>query len=121
MQKIQFFIHRFSNAAKVVNKRIPRGFSLPNVHYAYNHYPKDAGYYHQTVLPPEDVAEVNQHDYDVFREKFIDPMKVVKNADGSYRIFTPERKLISHDGLHLTRAGAKYYASRMNIISYFKE
>ena len=32
--KIQFFIHRFSNAAKVVNKRILRDFSLPNVHYA---------------------------------------------------------------------------------------
>ena len=32
--KRDFFIHRFSNAAKVVNKRIPRGFSLPNVHYA---------------------------------------------------------------------------------------
>lgn len=96
-----------------------RFFSTAGV--IYNHYPKDAGYYHQTVLPPEDVAEVNQHDYDVFREKFIDPMKVMKNADGSYRIFTPEGKLISHDGLHLTRAGAKYYASRMNIISYFKE
>ncbi|EEX19840.1 hypothetical protein HMPREF0973_00159 [Prevotella veroralis F0319] len=33
-RRYSFFIHRFSNAAKVVNKRIPRGFSLPNVHYA---------------------------------------------------------------------------------------
>ena len=33
-RRYSFFIHKFSNAAKVVNKRIPRGFSLPNVHYA---------------------------------------------------------------------------------------
>jgi len=29
-----FFIHKFSNAAKVINKGHLRGFSLPNVHYA---------------------------------------------------------------------------------------
>ncbi|APW31481.1 hypothetical protein BWX39_01760 [Prevotella intermedia ATCC 25611 = DSM 20706] len=29
-----FFIHKLSNAAKVINKGHLRGFSLPNVHYA---------------------------------------------------------------------------------------
>ena len=28
-----YFIHKFSNAAKVIYKRHTRGFSLPNVHY----------------------------------------------------------------------------------------
>ena len=34
-----FFIHKLSNAAKVINKGHLRGFSLPNVHYAENCYP----------------------------------------------------------------------------------
>ncbi|ATV32301.1 hypothetical protein CUC00_09730 [Prevotella intermedia] len=33
-----FFIHKLSNAAKVINKGHLRGFSLPNVHYAENTY-----------------------------------------------------------------------------------
>ena len=32
-----------------------------------------------------------------------------------YCVFTLEHKMISHDGLHLTRAGAKYYAYKLNI------
>lgn len=46
-------------------------------------------------------------------------MDVIKDNSGQYCIFTPEHKLISHDGLHLTRAGAKYYASKINFSSLF--
>lgn len=46
-------------------------------------------------------------------------MDVIKDGSGQYNIFTPEHKLISHDGLHLTRAGARYYAHKLNISKLF--
>ena len=32
-------------------------------------------------------------------------------ADGRIRVFTPDGKFISQDGLHLTRSGARYLAT----------
>lgn len=52
-----------------------------------------------------------------FYGMYINMMDSIRNADGSISIFTPDGKLISHDGLHLTKAGAKEFAKIINVNS----
>ena len=88
-----------------------RFFYSPGIIYCYK--PK-------TVQTPTDIVEINQYYSEVFQNHFIDMMATLKTRDNSSLLFTPEGKLISHDGLHLTRAGAKFIASKLDIDSYFK-
>ena len=76
-------------------------------------------YYNQKIDITDDIANRNMKEKQIFGDGFINMMDVIKDNSGQYRIFTPEHKLISHDGLHLTRAGAKYYASKINFSSLF--
>jgi peptidoglycan/LPS O-acetylase OafA/YrhL len=47
-------------------------------------------------------------------EKFIDLIAVVSDdEEENVLIYTPEGKFISHDTLHLTRFGAKYFATKL--------
>lgn len=48
-------------------------------------------------------------------------MNVIKKSDGTCRVFTPDSMLISHDGLHLTKAGAKYFAKHLNITHFLSK
>lgn len=82
----------------------------------YNHGRK--GYYQQVVRIPEEIVRFNQQELRIFGDKFINPMDVMMNSDGTCRIYTPSGKLISHDGLHLTRAGAQYYANHLSFEFY---
>ncbi len=42
-------------------------------------------------------------------------MDSLQNKDGKINLFTPDKKLISHDGLHLTKAGAIYFAKLLKV------
>lgn len=76
-------------------------------------------YYNQKIDITDDIANRNMKEKQIFGDGFINMMDVIKDNSGQYRIFTPEHKLISHDGLHLTRAGAKFYASKINFSNLF--
>lgn len=96
-----------------------RYFSSPCLIYNKRFY--NDSYYTQKIDLPNDIAERNRLEQQIFKERFINMMNVLKNKDGKYSIFTPENKIISHDGLHLTKAGAKFYANKLDIASYFMQ
>ena len=50
-----------------------------------------------------------------YQGMYINLMDSIRNTDGSINIFTPDKLLISHDGIHLTRAGAKEFSKRINV------
>jgi peptidoglycan/LPS O-acetylase OafA/YrhL len=83
----------------------------------YNHMRR--GYYSQVVPIPNEIADRNQLEKKQFGDRFIDLMQILKNKDGNCRIFTPDSLLITHDGLHLTKAGASYLANQNELISLF--
>lgn len=97
------------NFYRVGDKFFTRGISA-----VFNH-KKDQNYYNQ-VIPYYSVA-VNADERIEFRGMYINMMDSIRNADGSINIFTPDKKLISHDGLHLTKAGAKRYAELIDVKS----
>ena len=94
-----------------------RFFSSPNIVYNRRN---STEYFRQKVDIPKDIAESNRKEQRIFGKSFINAMDVMKDDSGRYDIFTPEHLLISHDGLHLTKAGAKYYAKKMNVTHLFK-
>lgn len=78
-------------------------------------------YYDQKIDIADDITNRNIKEKQIFGERFINMMEVMKDSSGQYCIFTPEHKLITHDGLHLTRAGARYYAHKLNIPRLFNK
>lgn len=54
------------------------------------------------------------------RTNFINLMDSIRDEDGMIPLFTPEGKVISFDCRHLTEAGCKFYASKINFDSIFK-
>lgn len=53
------------------------------------------------------------------KEHFIDMMSTIRKEDGTYPVFTSEKKFFSHDGIHLTQSGAREFAAKLNVIQYF--
>ena len=84
-----------------------------------NKHSKD--YYLQTDIEPDVTKEMNRELQLLFGERnIIDLMGIIRNKDGKIRVFTPDKKFISNDGMHLTPSGARYYANRLNVREMLK-
>ena len=91
-----------------------KSFGENNGHvYAKRHRPD---YFEQTVEPEggEAFLGLNRRFRDFYGERFIDVMGLVTSDDGMVRVFTPEGHFLSPDGKHLTRAGARFFAGRID-------
>jgi len=53
-----------------------------------------------------------------FKGKYINLMDSIRNADGSINLFTHDKKLITHDGLHLTKKGAYEFMKHLKVINF---
>lgn len=73
-----------------------------------------ADYFEQRVEPEggERFLERNRRFREFYGERFLDMMSLVTDG-GLVRVFTPAGRFISADGKHLTAAGARYYAERV--------
>lgn len=71
--------------------------------------------YHNTSTKiNESYHSRNKHFRTLYGEKFLDLLSFVTLTNGNVRVFTPDGHFISHDCSHLTRAGAKFYAERID-------
>ena len=77
-------------------------------------------YYSQSFCPDKLFEEKIKRERAIFGESYIDMMTIIKDERGNYPHFTPDYHLYSEDGIHLTKAGAKEYAKRLNVIQYIK-
>lgn len=71
-------------------------------------------YYSQTVQLPIELSEQNNYEANLYGEHYIDMLAPLMTEDGRIRVFTSDNKFVSQDCRHLTRAGARYYASLLN-------
>lgn len=62
-----------------------------------------------------DYLEEYKKEKAIWRENLIDFVAPVADENYNVKIFTPDHKFISQDCRHLTRAGAKFYASILDI------
>lgn len=70
-----------------------------------------------TKVLPYKSDRINADERIEYKGRYINLMDSIRNADGSINIFTSDKRLISHDGIHLTKAGAQKFASKINIKS----
>ena len=79
-------------------------------------------YYEQRVEPlgGERFLERNERYREFYGERFLDMMDTVTDESGLVQVFTPDGRFISADGKHLTAAGARFYAERIEWGLYMK-
>lgn len=86
----------------------------------YSHRWSDNYYNSMSVLPAE-YKRANEIAKEHWGEGYIDLIAPAM-VDGTHvRVFTPDRKYISQDCKHLTKAGARWYASVLNLKAVFGE
>lgn len=92
------------------------GYVNGNV-YNNNRYGDD--YFLQTVRIPETQVQRNIDDKAIFGDKYIDLLSFLQNGNQEIPIFTPSKKFYTHDGLHLTEAGAKTLTEIIDVATLF--
>lgn len=91
-----------------------KSFGEHNGHvYALRHRPD---YYEQRVPPlgGEQFLERDSLFRAFYGERFVDLMGMVTDDAGLVQVFTPEHLFISADCKHLTKAGASYFAGKID-------
>lgn len=71
-------------------------------------------YFQQTVCVPDYIIKNNAELRQMMGNKYIDILSCVYAGDNHVRVFTNNRKYISQDCKHLTKAGAKFIADRID-------
>lgn len=79
-----------------------------------------SGYYDTTGKENDYAKNINLFEKAYFKDNFIDMMAPITQKDGTVRLFTKDKMLITQDGIHLTKAGAKMYAEKLDVWQYFK-
>lgn len=92
---------------RVGHKKFGRGIS-----WLYNR-ARMTGDYTYSIPPIHDVINVDEREE--FKGKYINMMDSLQDKDGKINVFTPDKKLISHDGIHLTKAGAQHFAKLLKL------
>lgn len=78
--------------------------------------------YHQLTMDMEDgYAIKNNYLKTIYSDCFIDMIGLVQKKNGKIPVFTEDGRFISQDCRHLTKAGAQYYASLIDLKSFLKK
>ena len=77
-------------------------------------------HYYEQAYKDISLNTLNRDELSLFGKHYIDMMGALANKQGLIPSFTPDKKLISHDGIHLTKAGAQYYAALIDVWGYLK-
>ena len=78
-------------------------------------------YFESTLKPLPGYLQANENRKKEWGVDYIDFMEAVLMPDGNVKVFTPDQCFISQDCSHLTPAGAKWYASILNLEEIFKK
>lgn len=80
-----------------------------------------ADYFRSTIAMEEGYDERNNINRKEYGGNYIDLIALVKASDGEVRVFSEDGRFISQDCRHLTRAGAQFYANKIDWSQYLKE
>lgn len=66
-----------------------------------------------TVKMKKGVLDTHQQMKSLWKDRYVDILQFVLTDNNQVRVFTPEGKFISQDTVHLTKAGAVFFASKL--------
>ena len=76
-------------------------------------------YYSASIPVPPKLVRTNTEWKRQWGDNYVDFVSASLDNDGNIRLLTPDSMVISFDGLHLTPAGARYLASRIDFNKIF--
>lgn len=82
---------------------------------------KSPDYLKSTIAMEEGYDGRNEVNSKYFVNDYIDLISIARTSDGKVRVFSDNGRFISQDCSHLTRAGAQFYATKINWNLYYKE
>lgn len=71
-------------------------------------------YYETRISVPTFVLDIIEREKLATGDRYIDIMGALMDEAGNIPVFSPDRKMISHDCYHLTRGGARFIAKKMD-------
>ena len=74
----------------------------------------ETGFHNLTTKMAEGYEEKNNRLKKEYPHIYVDMISMVRQKDGRVRVFSDDGKFISQDCMHLTKAGAQYYAKLVN-------
>ena len=96
-----------------------KNFGNSNNQFYSHRWSKD--YYHSTSVLPKEYKKANDVAKKDWGDSYIDLIEPAMVDSIHIRVFTPEHKYISQDCRHLTPAGAKWYASILDLDRIFSK
>lgn len=79
------------------------------------------GYYSTTIPVPDKLRRLNDFWRRDWQGRFVDMLSATLDANGNIRLFTPDSMLISFDCNHLTAAGGRFLATRLDMEAVLPE
>ena len=77
-------------------------------------------YYAQKIILKSSILQRNNNLKNIYKNSYIDLINIISDNKRKIPIFTPNHKFISHDGMHLTQAGAIFYSTKLDLGTIFK-
>lgn len=97
----------------------PKSYGTCNgIIYRHRHEPD---YYDQSVRINPNFFLLNDRLKSEWKDKYVDLLGLSVKADGSVPVFSEDRKFLSQDCRHLTRAGARHYAALIDFGRIFRK
>ena len=83
----------------------------------------DVGYFDQFIEVEDKERYIirNQHYSQLYSTRYIDLMSMVTNEEDQVRVFTPDHHFMSADCRHLSKGGARFFASAIDWKNYLRE
>lgn len=76
-------------------------------------------YYKETTLMEDGYFERNEENRQLYSNDFIDLISMAICSDRNVRVFSEDGRFISQDCRHLTRAGAQFYAEKIDWDNFY--
>ena len=96
-----------------------KNFGVNNGQIYYNRQNKN--YYEQTVRINPNFFKINDKLKLQWKDKYVDLIQLSLASDSSIVVFSDDHKFISQDCRHLTQAGAKFFADKINFERIFHQ
>ena len=71
---------------------------------------KQPDYFNQTAKLDSEILNKNENLKSAWGEKYVDLLSFIKNSNNEVPVFTPDHHFFSQDCIHLTQAGAQFFA-----------
>ncbi len=79
---------------------------------------RQGDYFKSTLKMQPGYEELNEKFKSMYPDNFLDLIEIARMPDGNMRVFSDDGRFISQDCRHLTKAGAQFYAGKIDWSAY---